>query len=80
MAKKTLTFGVHAALALLERDPTRVLEVWLQEGRPAPAVRGALESSAAAGIAVREASRAILDRLSGSKAHQGVVVIVAMFW
>lgn len=74
MAKKTLTFGVHAARALIERDPTRVLEVWLQEGRPAPAIRLALESSTATGIAVREASRGTLDRIGGSKAHQGVVV------
>ncbi len=74
MAKKTLTFGAHAAQALIEEDPARVLEVWLQKDRPAPAIRRALEASVATGIAVKEASRETLDRLSGSKVHQGVVV------
>ena len=73
MAKPELVFGVHAVRALVERDPTGVLEVWLQARREPPALRRALALPAAAGIAVHRVPRETIERMIGSGAHQGVV-------
>ena len=73
MAKSELVFGVHAVRALVERDPAGVLEVWLQARREPLALRRALSLPAASDIAVHRAGRETIERIAGSRAHQGVV-------
>lgn len=73
MASGELVFGRRAVAALLQRDPTGILEVWTLEQRASGALSDTLEAAGAAGISVHTAPRRTLDSLVDGGRHQGVV-------
>ncbi len=69
-----IIFGRHSVAALLERDPSGISEIWLLDGRKGN-VHDALRAFAASNaIAVRDATRATLDKVTRGATHQGVAV------
>ena len=69
-----LLYGIHPVAAVLEEDPSAIREVWIA-AHPARAARLG-ERLEAAGLAVRRADRALLDRLAPGVKHQGVAARV----
>lgn len=68
--------GMHAVQALLQRDPARVLRVYLAAGRDDGRAAGVIGASRAAGIALQRVEPARLEQLAPGAVHQGVVAEV----
>jgi 23S rRNA (guanosine2251-2'-O)-methyltransferase len=69
----SMTYGLHAVLAVLRRDPGRVEGVWLVEGRHDARI-GEIEQAARAGrVPCHRAPRDELDEMAEGQRHQGVV-------
>ena len=68
-----LIYGWHAVLAVLERSPERVLQVWLDEKRSGPKPDAVVKAARAGQIRLQRAGRALLEELVGAAQHQGVV-------
>ena len=69
-----LVYGLHALGAVLDEDPSVILEVWI--GATGPRAVRLAERIAAMGISVRRCDRGTLDRLAPGARHQGVVARV----
>lgn len=69
-------YGLHAAEAVLSRDPTRVLRATLLRGRDDARIEEIEARCAESGIAVTRVAREELDRATGGARHQGVVLDV----
>ena len=65
-------FGIHALRHVLEADPTRVLEIWVQD-RQDKRLKSLLDLAQEQGIAIQTANRHSLDKLSEQGVHQGIV-------
>lgn len=65
--------GWHAVLALLERAPERVLDIWVDRARKGERREQLLKAAKSAGIKVQEATSETLDTRLGGDRHQGVV-------
>jgi 23S rRNA (guanosine2251-2'-O)-methyltransferase len=65
--------GWHAVLALLESRPGEVDTIWLAEGRQDRRARAVVAAARVAGVRLRHAPRAALDRLAVGLPHQGVL-------
>lgn len=65
-------YGLHAVQALLEHDPSRVLEVILQPGREDERVVSIQKLAVAHGVHIRAAGKDELPRVVGEGQHQGV--------
>ena len=65
--------GWHAVLALLERAPERVLDIWIDRARKGERREQLLKAAKNAGIKVQEATSEALDTRLGDDRHQGVV-------
>lgn len=68
-----LIYGWHAVLAVLERAPERVLQVWLDEKRSGAKSAAVLQAAYAGQINVQRAEAAQLKGLVGEVNHQGIV-------
>ncbi len=68
-----LIYGWHAVLAVLERSPERVLQVWLDEKRSGPKPEAVLQAARAGQVKLQRAGRVLLEELVGEANHQGVV-------
>lgn len=68
-----LIYGWHAVLAVLERSPERVLQVWLDEKRSGPKPDAVLKAARAGQVKLQRAGRMLLEELVGEANHQGVV-------
>jgi 23S rRNA (guanosine2251-2'-O)-methyltransferase len=68
--------GLHAVRAVLARDPARVVQLSIAEGRADRRVAEIEALAKAAGVAVRRADAHALARLAGEGVHQGVVAEV----
>lgn len=64
-------YGIHAVAALLARQPERIAELRVQEGRSDQRMQRLLADAERAGIAVERVPRAELDRQLEGR-HQGV--------
>ncbi len=65
--------GWHAVLAVLKNRPGEVDTVWLAEGRADRRAQALRAAAQAAGVRLRYAPRAALDRLGAGVVHQGVL-------
>lgn len=65
--------GWHAVMALLERAPERVLDIWVDRGRKDERRERLLKVAKTAGIKVQETSSETLSTRVGGDRHQGVV-------
>lgn len=68
-----LIYGWHAVLAVLERSPDRVLQVWLDEKHSGPKPDAVLKAARAGQVKLQRAGRVLLEELVGAANHQGVV-------
>lgn len=65
-------FGLHAVKAVLEREPQRVLHIWVQQDRNDARMGEVLELASRFGVHVEPVTRAKLDLRSEGQ-HQGVI-------
>ena len=70
--REELLYGVRPVLAVLDRDPAGVLEIWLADSRTDEAGRRIASRAHAAGCALHRVPRRTLERLAGGASHQGV--------
>lgn len=69
-------YGIHAVKALLERDSTRFLDVYVLKGREDRRLLPLLRELEAAGVSVQLANRQWLDEKSAGAVHQGIIARV----
>lgn len=70
-------YGLHPVRELLGAGARGLTEVWIAEGQRGREVEALEAMVRETGAPVRRAPRGQLDRLAGSRHHQGVVAIVA---
>ena len=70
--REELLYGVHPVLAVLDRDPAGVLEIWLADSRRDETGRRIEARAHSAGCAFHRVPRRTLERLAGGASHQGV--------
>jgi len=68
-----IVFGIHAVQALLDRDPQRFQEVFIQKGRDDRRLQTLVKALEAQGIMIQVANRQILDSKSDGAVHQGII-------
>lgn len=68
--------GIHAVAAVLDNDPTAVLELMVAREARNPRLDELASQARSAGVAVQRAPRATLDRLGGGVRHQDVLASV----
>jgi len=66
-------YGFHSIEAVLQREPERILEVWILEGRQDKRLENMLASLSTQGIQTQKVKREKLDELAGTTRHQGLV-------
>lgn len=64
--------GPNALEAQLDADPTRILEVIVEDGKRSARVDGLIERVRQSGIAIQRIARAQLDERVGGDRHQGI--------
>ena len=76
MNPSEIVYGLHAVQAVLAKDPSRVLRVYVLRGREDGRVVALLAAAAATQVTVERVDAARLARLAGDAIHQGVVAEV----
>jgi len=72
MGSENLVYGLHAVMALFERQrPVR--QLWVQDSRHDGRLDELLAKAAEFGVSVQRVARDKLDKLTGDGRHQGVV-------
>ncbi|MET1219818.1 MAG: 23S rRNA (guanosine(2251)-2'-O)-methyltransferase RlmB [Glaciecola sp.] len=66
-------YGIHALQAVLERDPARILEMFIVKGRDDERLHRVVNLARKHGISVQFAQRKVLDDKTKGEQHQGVV-------
>ena len=72
MAEEIL-IGIHAVMAVLEQNPGRVRQVYINEKRRNNRLDEILESVSANKLLLKEVSRDKLDSLASDQIHQGII-------
>jgi 23S rRNA (guanosine2251-2'-O)-methyltransferase len=72
----TDVFGVHAAMAVLDRRPEAVRHATMLAGALSPKLEGLLSRLTTLGVPVERVARAILDQRTDGARHQGIIVSV----
>ncbi len=70
---KQLIYGLHSVAAALHGGDARVRRIWLDAARRDSRVEALLHAAAEQGVSVQRVSQAVLERMSGTARHQGVV-------
>ncbi|QUG77341.1 23S rRNA (guanosine(2251)-2'-O)-methyltransferase RlmB [Erwinia sp. E602] len=71
-----IVFGIHAVQALLDSDPQRFQEVFIQKGRDDRRLTTLVKALEAQGIVIQVASKQVLDNKSEEASHQGIIARV----
>lgn len=74
--KHEVVYGVHAIAALLEKRPEAIREVWVMQGCSNKRVLELVEQVRALGVAPQAVRKAVLEKQTGSQAHQGIAAKV----
>ncbi|TAN06459.1 MAG: 23S rRNA (guanosine(2251)-2'-O)-methyltransferase RlmB [Rhodanobacteraceae bacterium] len=69
---ETWIVGINPVAGAIANDPSRVREVWIEQGNRNVRVGALVEEARRLGVRVQVRSRAMLDKVSGSARHQGV--------
>lgn len=69
-------YGVHAVRVLLEREPGRIRQLWIQTGRDDARAAELRRLAGERGVRIATRPGHELDRLAGGGVHQGVVAEV----
>lgn len=73
MRPNDYVFGIHAARQVFDYDPSRIIELWLQQGREAEFALYVQEATTQ-GIPVHVVPKKTLDKLAEQGNHQGIVL------
>lgn len=76
MTKPSFVYGLHAIAALLEKNPQRVRQVFVQKGREDARIAALQTLAHEFNISVQIVSRSHLDEWTGNAVHQGIVAQV----
>lgn len=68
-----IVFGIHAVQALLDSDPQRFQEVFIQKGRDDRRLQTLVKALEAQGIVIQVANKQMLDSTSEGAVHQGII-------
>ncbi|WP_127958654.1 23S rRNA (guanosine(2251)-2'-O)-methyltransferase RlmB [Serratia microhaemolytica] len=71
-----IIYGIHAVTALLQREPQRLLEVFILKGREDRRLQPLLAELDAAGVVIQLANRQWLDDKAEGGVHQGIIARV----
>jgi 23S rRNA (guanosine2251-2'-O)-methyltransferase len=69
-------YGIHAVNALLERDPARLIEVYVLKGRVDERLLPVINELQRLGVSVQQMGRKTLDDKAQGSNHQGVIAKV----
>jgi len=73
MAQQEWLYGLHAMQSVLEKEPERVMEVWVLKGRNDERLTNIVNQARRFGISVQFSQRKALDDKVNGEQHQGVV-------
>lgn len=74
--KSKMIFGFHAATARLRHDAVSIEEIYADSSRQDRRMQDFLEAARAANVRIIPAQSERLDRMTGTRRHQGVVAMV----
>ena len=74
MADTDIIYGIHAVEAILARDPSAILEVWIDRARHDQRLGKLVEQIRQQGLAIQGLKKDQLNDLTGADRHQGVAV------
>lgn len=67
-------YGLHAVRHVFENDISRVIEIWVQEGRNDAKLNTLLKQAKQQQIAIQPVPKKNLDKLTENGHHQGIVI------
>jgi 23S rRNA (guanosine2251-2'-O)-methyltransferase len=74
MADTQIIYGIHAVEAILNRDPSAILEVWADKARLDQRLGKLVEQIRRQGLAIQLLKKDQLNDLAGADRHQGIVI------
>lgn len=66
-------YGIHALTAVLEREPQRVLEIYIAKGRDDERLHTLINLARKNGLGIQFCNKKILDDKAQGESHQGIV-------
>ena len=66
-------YGIHALTAVLEREPQRILEIYIAKGRDDERLHTLIKLARKNGLGIQFCNKKILDDKAQGESHQGVV-------
>ncbi len=79
MTKSSFLYGIHTITAVLENNPQRVRQLFVQEGRRDPRTQVLIDLAEKHDISVQIASHRSLDHWTAQAVHQGIVAQVVPY-
>ncbi|RDV26599.1 23S rRNA (guanosine(2251)-2'-O)-methyltransferase RlmB [Alteromonas aestuariivivens] len=73
MAQQEWLYGLHAMQAVLEKEPERVIEIFVLKGRDDERLTNIINQARRFGVSVQFCQRKVLDDKVQGEQHQGVV-------
>lgn len=73
MAQHDWLYGIHALEAVVNREPERLIELYVLKGRDDERLRPIINQARRFGVAIQFCQRRVLDDKVGGEQHQGVV-------
>lgn len=73
MAQHEWLYGIHALEAVVNREPERLIELYVLKGRDDEKLRNIINQARRFGVAVQFCQRKVLDDKVNGEQHQGVV-------
>ena len=70
---KTFLNGVHSVQSALEHDESNITQLWVAENKRNPRIDKLLARAQKLGLKVENTTTSALDRMTGSRQHQGIV-------
>ena len=72
--KSEQIFGLHAVRQVFENDSSRVIELWMQQGRDDAKLQTLLNQAKRQGIAIQTVPKKTLNKLTENGNHQGIMI------
>jgi 23S rRNA (guanosine2251-2'-O)-methyltransferase len=73
MAQQEWLYGIHALESVMEREPERLIEMWVLKGREDARLNKVVNEARRFGIAIQFCNRKTLDDKVQGEQHQGLV-------
>lgn len=73
MAHQEWLYGLHALLAVMQKEPERIIELWVLKGRDDERLNKIIQLARQFGVSIQFVNRQALDKKVDGEQHQGVV-------